>query len=126
MTEAVAEIEALEERRWKAQLDADLDTLEELLADELSYTHSNGVVDTKRSYIDAIDTKIFDYRRADRSDVAVSVLGDTAMVTGRVAMHVVANKGERSVDLDSRYSAIWIRRDGNWRFLCWQSTSIPS
>lgn len=126
MSDVVGEIEALEERRWAAQIDADLGALEELLDDELSYTHSNGIVDTKRSYIEAIDTEIFDYRSADRSDVTVAVIGDTAMVTGRVAMHVVANKGERSVNLDSRYSAIWVRRDGSWRFLCWQSTPIPS
>ena len=68
---------------------------------------------------------MFDYRSADRTDGAVVVVGDTAMVTGRVAMHVVANQGARSVDLDSRYSAIWVRREGTWRFLCWQSTTLP-
>lgn len=121
---SVAEVEAAEERRWTAQLEADTATLEELLADELSYTHSNGLVDTKASYVAAIADEVFDYRSADRTDVNVVVIGDTAMVTGRVAMHVVA--GPRDVHLDSRYSAIWVRRDGAWRFLCWQSTPIPS
>ena len=121
---SVAEVEAAEERRWTAQLEADTATLEELLADELSYTHSNGLVDTKASYVAAIADKVFDYRSADRTDVKVEVIGDTAMITGRVAMHVVA--GSRDVHLDSRYSAIWVRRDGAWRFLCWQSTPIPS
>jgi hypothetical protein len=124
MSNAIADVEAAEERRWAAQLGADTAALEELLADELSYTHSNGLVDTKRSYVDAIANKVFDYRSADRTDVAVEVIGDTAMITGRVAMHVVA--GPREVHLDSRYSAIWVRRDGAWQFLCWQSTPVPA
>jgi ketosteroid isomerase-like protein len=126
MNDAVAEIEAMEERRWAAQLGTDLETLVEVLDEELSYTHSNGLVDTKRSFVDALANKTFDYRRADRSDVAIAVVGDAAMVTGRVAMQVAVDKGERSVDLDSRYSAIWVRRGGDWRFLCWQSTAVQS
>ena len=123
MSNPIADVEAAEERRWQAQLGADTAVLEELLADELQYTHSNGLVDTKRSYVDGIANAVFDYRSADRTDVAVEVVGDTAMITGRVAMHVVA--GGRDVHLDSRYSAIWVRGDDGWRFLCWQSTPIP-
>ena len=124
MSNPIAEVEAAEDRRWAAQLGADTAVLEELLADELQYTHSNGLVDTKRSYVDGIANAVFDYRSADRTDVTVQVVGDTAMITGRVAMHVVA--GGRDVHLDSRYSAIWARADQGWRFLCWQSTPIPA
>lgn len=118
----VSEITALEDRRWAAQIAGDLDALDVLLADELSYTHSNGMVDTKASYIEAIAGKVFDYQSESRSDVKVEVVGDTAMVTGRVAMTVLA--GGRTVELDSRYTVVWIRRDGSWQLLCWQSTPI--
>lgn len=123
--EAEDAVRAAEERRWAAQLESDRGALEELLADELQYTHSNGVVDTKRSYVDNIANEVLDYRSAERSDVALQVIGDVAMFTGRVVMHVVANRS-RDVHLDTRYSAIWVNRDGAWRFLCWQSTPIPA
>ena len=58
------------------------------------------------------------------TDVAVEVIGDMAMFTGRVAMHVVA--GGRDVNIDGRYSAIWVKRDGRWQFVCWQSTPMPA
>ena len=119
---ATAEIEALEDRRWAAQIGADLDALDELLDQELSYTHTNALVDTKASYMAAIEKKVFDYRSEDRTDTAIVVVGDTAMVTGRIAIHVVA--GERDVRLDNRYTVIWVRRDGAWRCLSWQSTAI--
>lgn len=124
MSDPIAEVEAAEDRRWAAQLEADTDTLDELLADELTYTHSNGLVDTKPSFLDAITNKVFDYRSADRTEVTVKVVGDTAVIAGRVAMFVVA--GSREVNLDSRYSAVWARRDGSWQFVCWQSTPIPA
>jgi len=124
MSNEMAEVEAAEDRRWAAQLGADTEALAELLADELAYTHSNGLVDTKASYLDAIANKVFDYRSADRTDVTVAMVGETAVITGRVAMFVVA--GEREVNLDSRYSAVWARKDGRWQFVCWQSTPIPA
>lgn len=124
MTDLHAEIEALENRRWQAQIDEDLATLDELYADELSYTHSNGLVDTKASYIKAIADKKFDYRSEQRTDVSTVVIGDTAMVTGRAAINVIAGGAERN--LDARYTVIWVRRDGNWQFLCWQSTPVAS
>ena len=41
------EIRALEERRYKAMCQADVDSLNELLADSLVYTHSTSAADSK-------------------------------------------------------------------------------
>ncbi len=40
-------LEALEDRRQAAMLAGDLDTLGEILHDELTYVHSTGGIDTK-------------------------------------------------------------------------------
>ena len=122
---AVAEVEEMENRRWAAFLESDVETLGELLADEMQYTHSNGLVDTKSSFLESITNKTFDYQREDRTDVSTTVIGDTAMVTGRCAFTVVVG-GKRTVDLDCRYSTTWVRRDGSWQFLCYQSTPMPA
>lgn len=114
----------MEDRRWAAQIASDLEALEEILADELQYTHSNGLVDSKASYIKAIDKKVFDYRAEKRTDVSTQVIGDTALVTGAAEFHVVA--GGNDLNLRARYSAVWIRRNGDWQFLCWQSTPLPT
>jgi uncharacterized protein (TIGR02246 family) len=121
---AADEVLALEQRRWDAMIAKDTATLAELFADEASYTHSNALVDTKASYLRAIEERTFDYRSVERSDQQVRVLGDTALLTGRAGIEVVAGGHQRH--LDARYSVVWVRRDGRWQFLCWQSTSIPS
>jgi ketosteroid isomerase-like protein len=122
---AVAEIHALEDRRWEAQIAKDLDTLAELYGDSMRYTHSNGMVDTKETFLAAIEKRVFDYRSQERTDVECSVVGDTALVTGRARFHVVVG-GDREVDLDARFTVVWARVDGRWQFLCWQSTPIPA
>ena len=102
----------------------DTDTLGALFADEMSYTHSNCIVDTKQSYLKAIEERVFEYRSVDLTDTNIRVLGDTALVTGRAGIEVVA--GGRQLDLDARYTVVWTRLDGEWRFLCWQSTPVPA
>lgn len=121
---AAAEIEALEDERWAAQIAEDIDTLSGLYSDSMRYTHSNGMVDTKQSYLTAIEKRVFDYRSEERSDVECSIVGDTALVTGRARFNVVVG-GDREVDLDARFTVVWVRVDGTWQFLCWQSTPIP-
>ena len=120
---AVAEVVELEGRRWKAMIAKDTATLAELFAEEMSYTHSNAAVDTKASYLAAIEARTFDYRSVERSDEAATVLGDTALLTGRAQIEVVSSG--REVKLNARYTVVWVRRDGRWQFLAWQSTSLP-
>jgi ketosteroid isomerase-like protein len=115
---------AMEERRWAAQIGEDLVALDELLADELRYTHSNTLVDNKTSYIQAIKDKKFDYRSVERTDTDVQVVGDTALVTGRADIHVVA--GDRDLNLAARYSVVWVPKDGRLQLLVWQSTPVPA
>jgi ketosteroid isomerase-like protein len=125
MSDAVIdEVLALEEQRWQAMIAKDTARLAELFADEMSYTHSNALVDTKESYLVAIEERVFDYQAVERSDGQASLVGDTALLTGRAEIDVVA--GGRAVHLNARYTVVWVRRDGRWQFLCWQSTSIPT
>lgn len=120
---ALSQVLEHEQRRWDALIAKDLATLDELFAEELSYTHSNAMVDTKASYLRAIEDRTFDYAAVRRTDEDARLLGDVALLTGRAEVDVTV--GGRAVQLDSRYSVVWVRRDGRWQFLCWQSTPIP-
>jgi len=120
---ALAEVLELEDRRCAAIVAKDTATLAELLADEMVYTHSSGTLDTKVSFLKALEERTLDYRALDRSDVEATQVGGTALLTGRGEIHVV-NKEQREVRLNVRFSAVWARDDAGWRFLCWQSTSI--
>ena len=120
---SVAEIEAMETRRWAAQIGEDMEALDELFHTGLTYTHSNAIVEDRASYLNSIKNKVFDYRKADRSDTKIVVEGPTGVVTGRAQIAVVVGGQERA--LNARYIAVWVKVGDDWKFVAWESTSIP-
>src|SRR5207245_7214296 len=56
-------------------------------------------------------------------DVKVSVYGDTAIVTGRVTEKGIFNG--RSLNSQSRYTDVWVKRNGLWQVVAAQNTRLP-
>ena len=76
------EIIALEKRRIEAMTNQDAKALGEILADDLSYTHSSGRVETKAEFIANATSGGSRYRALSQEDMKVRQYGDTAIVTG--------------------------------------------
>ena len=75
------EIIALENRRIEAMIKQDTQALSEILADDLSYTHSTARVETKAEFISSLTSGRTKYQSIQRDDVKVRQYGDTAVVT---------------------------------------------
>lgn len=119
------DIRALEDRRYKAMVSADRPVLEELLADDLIYTHSNAVIDTKQSYIDGILGGKWAYAAAERPIENIDVFGDCARVTGHVRL-TLKNADGTTRGVNGRFLNLWLKRGGKWQLAAWQSTPIPA
>ena len=120
---ALDEVSKLEERRCAAMTGSDLATLESLLADTLTYTHSSAVVDDKTSYIESIRSGRVKYLKVERFDTLSQVYGDTVITTGRARIDVKVSDIERNLNM--RYANVWIKTPHGWQFALWQSTPIP-
>lgn len=114
---------AAEERRYRAMLEGDLDALDRLLADEVSYAHSSGVRDTKDEYLAKVRSGYYVYRRIDHPVERVEVVGDTAVVVGRMAADLDVDGVPKSID--NLALAVWARRDGQWVLLGYAPTRLP-
>lgn len=119
-----AAVERLERQRFEAMTKGDLATLGTLLADDLIYTHSNARLDTKQSWLEAMRTGATKYVSIQPSDLAVSVYGDAAIITGRADL-ALDSQGQRQ-QFSIRFTDVWIRRDGRWHMRAWQSTRIAT
>ena len=119
------DILALENRRYTAMVAADKAALNELLADDLIYTHSNAVIDTKQSYIDGILGGRWAYAKAERPEETISVFGDCARVTGHVRL-TLKNADGTTRQVNGRFLNLWLKRGGQWQMAAWQSTPIPA
>ena len=120
---ALDEVSKLEERRCAAMTGGDLATLESLLADTLTYTHSSAVVDDKASYVESIRSGRVKYLKVERFDTHSQVYGDTVITTGRARIDVKVSHVERNLNM--RYANVWIKTPKGWQFALWQSTPIP-
>ncbi len=118
------DIATLEDRRFAAQLSGDGAALDELLAENLRYTHSNATVDTKASYIDSITSGRVTYRDVRRTETDIQLADAAAIVTGRAELDVSTPMGDRTIVC--RYSAVWGSVGGAWQFLAWESTPFPA
>jgi len=118
------EILALEGKRCAAMAANDIATLEQLFHDDLIYTHSSAVVDTRASYLEALKSGHTRYHSVQRSDEKVRLCGDSALVTGRAIIDVTV-KGEKK-HLDTRFLDVWTKTPKGWKFIAWQSTKLPA
>lgn len=118
------EILVFEDKRYAAMIAKDEKALAELFADDLIYVHSSGLVDTKASYIAAIRSGKFDYRKCERFEEKVRVYGDTALVTGRAVFEAVVEGTAKTLRL--RYLNVWTRTAAGWKFVGWQSCPLPA
>ena len=119
-----AEILALEDKRYAAMTSNDLAALEALFHDEMIYTHSSAVVDTKASYLEALRSGKTRYKTAKRFEEKVRFAGDTALVTGRAEFEVEVNGAPKSLRL--RFLNVWTKTPAGWKFIAWQSCSLPA
>ena len=111
------------EQRWEDALTkSDTDALAELYDDTLIYTHSNGKVDTKPTYIRAIKSGATRYESMKRDDIKVTMYDKTAVVTCHWEVHIVA--GGNKIAMDARYLHVYIQRKEGWKLVAHESTRV--
>ncbi|WP_235736668.1 nuclear transport factor 2 family protein [Nocardioides alcanivorans] len=115
-----SDIAALESLRWGALLDGDTAALEQLMHDDLAYTHSNGLVDTRTEFLTRLTSGQLRYADIETSDQSIRIHADTTVVTG----HAVLTTGSTESRLITpiRYTAVWARTSDGWRHVAWHSS----
>jgi len=73
-------VEQAVEKLRKAMLDGDRSLLEAVAAEDLSYGHSNGRVETKKEFVEAFATGVSDFKTIDLTEQTITVVGNTATV----------------------------------------------
>ena len=114
---------AAEDERYDAMVAGDLETLDRLLADEVSYAHSSGVRDTKGQYFAKVRSGYYDYHSIDHPVERVEVLGDTAIVVGRMTADLTVDGTRKTID--NLALAVWTRTADGWRLLAYAPTRLP-
>lgn len=121
--QAEQEIRQQETRRFEALVQGDLGTLDEILADDLTYTHASGVYESKAQFIANLKSGQVKYESLTPEDILVRAYGTTGVVTG-VARVKVRVKGE-PLSFQLRFTDVYVKKGGRWQMVAWQATRLP-
>jgi len=113
----------LDRQRMEAMAKKDLSKLNELIADDLIYTHSSARLDTKQSLIGNMESGSTVYTSVVPSDVKAQDLGDTVVLTGSCKISVMS--GGKPNSFGVRFTDVWANKGGRWQMVTWQSTRTP-
>ena len=114
-----AAVNAAVEALTKAMLQADRGALERLVADQLSYGHSSGTIQSKAVFVDVIVSKKTVYKSINLTDMKVSVVGSNAVV--RHTWDSVSESGGKSNASHIGVLQVWAKQDGKWKLLARQA-----
>jgi ketosteroid isomerase-like protein len=103
----------------KAMLAADKAKLEALVADQLSYGHSAGRLETKKEFVDVIAGKKTTYKSITLNDPTVSVVGNNAIA--RHTFVVETETDGKPSQAKVGVMQVWVKDGGTWKLLARQA-----
>ncbi|MGI5131148.1 nuclear transport factor 2 family protein [Pseudonocardia sp. CA-107938] len=123
-TEIETAIRSLEDDRYAAMVRGDFETFAAMAHPDLTYTHSNGAVDSLDSYRERVESGFYVYHRISHPIDKIVVSGDTALVVGE--MHADITAGGTRKTLRNRALAVWVRPADRWQLIAYQPTVLPA
>lgn len=108
----------------KALVDPDKATLDALVLDELTYGHSNGNLQDKAAFEEALLNKFSDFVTIDLTNQTIKVVGNTAWV--RHTLTATTNDGGKPGNAHLSVLLVWTKQKGQWRLLARQAVKIQS
>lgn len=118
------EILGLEDKRFGAMIARDFAALDKLVHDQLLYTHSSGVTDSKATWLESMKSGKVKYKSVNCSERKVRFFGDVALMNGRAAIEVEIGGQPKSLRL--LFLNAWTRTPKGWQFVAWQSCPQPA
>ncbi|SFD51493.1 nuclear transport factor 2 family protein [Paracidovorax konjaci] len=112
------------ERLRIAMIDPSPEALGQLVANDLSYGHSGGRVDTKASFIGDLMNGKSDFVTIVITDQSIKVVGDAAIV--RHTLTADTNDSGKPGKVQIKILGVWQKQAGQWKLLARQAVRVPA
>ena len=119
---AVDAVKAAEAKRFEVTVKGDYKALDDLLADDLIYVHSNGKMDNEKTFLEGLTSGRSKYKKIESVEMKARQVGELVLIDGRVNVTVETNG--QSNDLDLTYLDVWAKRAGKWQMVSWHSARM--
>jgi hypothetical protein len=113
---------ALTRARLAADFRADRAALDTLLAEDLAYGRSSGVVHDKRQVLALVGAGgPYQLDRSDPDSLVARVEGQVGVVRGLLTVKLTAQPAPYTL----RFLDVWARRGDRWQLVAFQATRLP-
>jgi Domain of unknown function (DUF4440) len=113
----------LSKKKFEWMIHKHLDSLKNVLDDNLRYVHSNGWVETKQEVLDDITSGKLNYTSVDIHLAQARIYGQTAIITGTGKFQVTMNGTVITIELG--YTEVYIQQKGRWLLVSRHANRMP-
>jgi hypothetical protein len=118
---AEEEIATLSKDKWQWMADKNVDSLATLFHDVSKFVHMSGTWNKERE-LEIIRSGSIHYKQADVHDVAVAIVGDTAILWNRITL--VAEVRGNEVSNEFTVTEVYKKQDNDWKLLALTFSSV--
>lgn len=118
------EVLAAQQSLMDATVKRDFAVIDKVLAEDLSYTHSTGTIETKAQFKAAIDKNRNNYLKIETHKTEVREYGKTVCVLARQDMH--GKNADGSANLSKLFILyVWMNESGQWKLHLRHASRLP-
>ena len=110
------------EKLRTAMVSGERAALETIAADQLSYGHSSGLIETKTQFVEKIASGQSDFVSIEFKNQTISISKKTAIV--RHELHAVTNDNNKPGEVHLKILLIWQKQGKEWKLLARQAVRI--
>ena len=114
----------IEREIGRANLDCDYKYFDQVEGEDFIFTDAAGTVSNKKQDMAGEKDCRKTEAKYDVDDAEVRLFGNAAVVTGRITI-VHKNKEEKLLTRRSRFTDVFVWRDGRWQLIAGHSSRIP-
>jgi len=96
--------------------------LSKVLADDVTYGHTNAMIQTKAELIRDVVSLLQDYKSIEPSEMKIRVYDNTAIVN--MNAKVVMNYQSQPLELSMKITLTWIKKDKDWQLVARQAVKM--
>ncbi|GGC15648.1 hypothetical protein GCM10011325_48090 [Dyadobacter sediminis] len=111
----------LSKKKWQWMADKNVDELAKLFDDKAKFVHMSGTW-KKDEELEIIKTGSIWYKKADVKDVAVEIVGNTAIIWSRIMLSAMVRGNEANTEFT--VTEVYTKQSSDWKLLALTFSSV--
>ncbi|MEO1259780.1 MAG: nuclear transport factor 2 family protein [Bacteroidota bacterium] len=112
----------LEQQRFLAMMQKDVAFLENVLTEDVTYAHSNGLVENKKQHLENVSSGSITYQQMKVEENSLRIYKKTAVNNGIINVKGLYKGTPFQVRLG--YTNIYVKTKRQWKLAAWQSAKL--